>query len=220
MSSPQVAYQAQGYVGEPTPPAVKAAADASALDVQMQSLQATAAMAESAIATSASDRASLRVMVTGLAQQVADLQQQGGVAGPQGVPGPPGPPGTPGAAGTTGTPGVPGSPGVKGDPGPKGDPGVPGPPGTAGLTLAAGSASVPLLLAGISQDVPVTLVPTLTVADYQVAYAVEGGTQLLGQVTVQGVTAKTGASVTLRLKNTGLITLPTGGTVTVVALKV
>lgn len=78
---------------------------------------------------------------------------------------------------------------------------------------------MPLLLAGLAQDVVVTLTPTPGVADYQVAYAVEGGTQLLGAVTVQGITAKTASSVTMRLKNTGLLTLPAGGTVTVIALK-
>ena len=90
-----------------------------------------------------------------------------------------------------------------------------------GLCRASvGTAPIPTsLVAGATATVLVPLTPPMPDASYQVTTpVVVGSTTLLGQVIVQGVTAKTATTVSVLIKNTGLINL-SAGTVEVVATK-
>ena len=108
--------------------------------------------------------------------------------------------------------------------GPKGDKGDPGASAdvsritaleTAVTTLQAlkvtvgyGTATLSgSLLAGATQTVTVTLSRDMGSTSYSVGTGLVGGTTLLGQLVVDGVTAQTKTTVTVRVRNSGLASL-------------
>lgn len=77
------------------------------------------------------------------------------------------------------------------------------------------------LIAGGTVPVTVTLDKDMGSTDYSPGYSFEGGTGLLGSIVIDGITGRTANSLTVRLKNTGLVTIGNlaGGTVHVVAAR-
>lgn len=152
------------------------------------------------------------------------------VPGPPGndstVPGPPGKDSTvPGPPGKDST--VPGPPGKDSTvPGPPGkDSTVPGPPGKDATATTIGLASGKFdmsatLVAGAVSDVVVPLNLNMGTSSYAATATLIGGAGLLGKLVLDGILSQTATTVTVRVRNTGLIGLATSGAVvSVVALK-
>lgn len=144
-----------------------------------------------------------------------------GDAGSAGAAGPTGAKGDAGAPGSVGPTGAVGPQGAKGDTGAQGATGPQGPAGVANLIVGMGSYNLTgTLLAGATQEVTVTLDKTMGSATYQVAYALTGGTGLLGKAVIDGVTGQTATTVKVLVRNTGLASLAvSGSTVSVIATR-
>lgn len=157
-----------------------------------------------------------------------------GPVGPAGETGAKGDTGSAGAQGATGAAGLPGPQGVKGDTGATGAKGTTGttgatgatgpqgPAGIANIGLGGGSAPTPAIsLLGSTSTVVVPLTwsgTPPTDGTYQAVAFLNGGASLLGNMTVQGITAKTTTTVTVSVKGAALIGVG-AGSIDVVAFK-
>lgn len=73
--------------------------------------------------------------------------------------------------------------------------------------MAAGIESIPSLIAGAQTNVNVTLVPAMSGTAYSAAPVLVGGAQLLGSLSVLSHTVVDEDTVTVTVKNNGLVTL-------------
>ncbi|MGW3153994.1 hypothetical protein [Streptomyces sp. NPDC001089] len=83
--------------------------------------------------------------------------------------------------------------------------------------LSAGKGTVPTLLASATANVVVTLKPGFADTSYSPAAQVVGGVNLLSALSIQSTTVTTKDTVTVVVKNTGLVSLG-GATVLVTAI--
>lgn len=204
-------------------------------DTRLSELNADTASLGDAIAAGETEHALMRAAweeddraIVGL---IEDIELTPGPPGRDStVPGPPGADSTvPGPPGKDST--VPGPPGKDSTvPGPPGkDSTVAGPPGKDGATatvntigLASGKFDMSAtLVAGAVADVVVPLNVNLGATPYAATATLVGGAGLLGKLVIDGIIAQSASSVTVRVRNTGLLGLATSGaTITVIALKI
>ena len=88
--------------------------------------------------------------------------------------------------------------------------------GNLGRQDSCGAAAIPALALGAATNVVVTLDRAMPTANYRVATTITGSTVLLGSVQVQGIVARTTATVTVRVVATAV--LSTGASVEVVCV--
>lgn len=225
----------QAAVAEVRSTAVTAASDASAAMAATQSLTVEASGYRSAVAESRQDRLALHARDAELARSLADLetllrQSVNGLALQlDAIELTPGPAGPAGRDGVDGQRGADGADGAKGETGPPGTPADPARLAAleASVTalllgqpkLSTGSATTPALSLGGTAVVTVPITPAMADTTYTPVVSLLAGASVLGNMQIQGVTAKAAGSVSVRLAAPLLAVSAGAATVQVVALK-